>query len=66
MGVVMVAATLGIVFFKELVSRWIRVLMMYVEPAGKLAMVGAGGYLIYYWSLGKGGELLSLRAEQLF
>jgi cytochrome c biogenesis protein CcdA len=66
MGVVMVGATVGIVFFKEAVSRWIRVLMMYVEPAGKLAMVGAGAYLIYYWSLGSGSELLALRAEQLF
>lgn len=66
MGVVMVTATLGTVFFKEAVSRWIRAVMKYVEPIGKLAMVAAGSYLIYYWSLGKGGELLSLRAEQLF
>jgi cytochrome c biogenesis protein CcdA len=66
MGVVMVIATLGIVFFKDAVSRWIRVIMRYVEPAGKLAMVGAGSYLIYYWSLGSGGELLALRAGGLF
>ena len=66
MGVVMVGATLGIVFFKDLVSRWIRAVMLYVEPVGKLAMVGAGVYLIYYWTLGKGNELLVLRAEQLF
>ena len=65
MGAVMVGATLGIVFFKELVSRWIRVMMLYVEPVGKLAMVGAGLYLVYYWSLGKGSDLLALRAEQL-
>lgn len=66
MGVVMVGAAVGIVFFKEAVSRWIRVLMMYVEPVGKLAMVGAGAYLIYYWSVGSGSELLALRAGQLF
>lgn len=66
MGVIMVGATLGIVFFKDLVSRWIRAVMLYVEPVGKLAMVGAGVYLIYYWTLGKGNELLVLRAEQLF
>ena len=66
MGAVMVGATLGIVFFKELVSRWIRVLILYVEPVGKLAMVGAGLYLVYYWSLGKGSDLLAIRAEQLF
>ena len=29
-------------------------------------MVGAGIYLIYYWSLGTGSELLALRADQLF
>jgi cytochrome c biogenesis protein CcdA len=66
MGVVMVGATLGIVFFKDLVSRWIRAVMLYVEPVGKLAMVGAGAYLIYYWTLGEGNDLLVLRAEQLF
>ena len=66
MGVVMVIATLGIVFFKDAVSRWIRVVMRYVEPAGKLAMVGGGAYLIYYWSVGKGSELLVERAGGLF
>ena len=30
------------------------------------AMVGAGAYLIYYWTIGKGQELLVYRAEQLF
>jgi hypothetical protein len=29
-------------------------------------MVGAGAYLIYYWTIGKGQELLVFRAEQLF
>ena len=66
MGVVMVGATLGIVFFKEVVSKWIRLLMRYVEPVGKLAMIGAGSYLIWYWTLGKGSELLSFRAGELF
>jgi hypothetical protein len=40
--------------------------MLWVEPAGKVAMIIAGAYLIYYWALGKGSELLALRAEQLF
>ena len=66
MGAVMVVATLGIVFFKELVSKGMRYVFKYVEPIGNLAMVGAGGYLVYYWTLGKGSELLVLRAEQLF
>ena len=66
MGAVLVAATLGVVFFKEIVSRGMRLVFRFVEPVGNLAMVGAGSYLVYYWTLGTGGELLALRAEQLF
>jgi cytochrome c biogenesis protein CcdA len=66
MGAVMVAATLGVVFFKEIVQRGMRAVFPYVERIGNLAMVGAGLYLVYYWTLGDGSELLALRAEQLF
>ena len=66
MGSVLVGATLAIVFFKEAVSRFMRSMFRYVELIGNLAMVGAGGYLIYYWTIGSGSELLALRAEQLF
>jgi cytochrome c biogenesis protein CcdA len=66
MGAVMVVATLGVVFFKELVSKGMKYVFKYVEPIGNLAMVGAGGYLIYYWTLGTGGELLALRVDQFF
>lgn len=65
MGAVLVAATLGVVFFKEIVSKGMRFVFRFIEPVGNLAMVGAGSYLIYYWTFGKGGELLALRAEQL-
>ena len=66
MGAVIVLATLGIVFFKGLVSKGMRVVFPLVEPIGKLAMVGAGIYLVYYWTVGDGSELLVLRATELF
>ena len=66
MGAVMVAATLGVVFFKEIVQRGMRAVFPYIEPIGNLAMVGAGVYLVYYWTLGDGSELLVLRAGQIF
>ena len=66
MGAIIVLASVGIVFFKELVSKGMRVVFPFVEPVGKLAMVGAGIYLIYYWTVGTGSELLVLRAGQLF
>ena len=66
MGAIMIAATLGIVFFKSAVTRWMRKIFPLIEPIGNLAMLGAGAYLIYYWTLGTGGELLTYRFEALF
>jgi cytochrome c biogenesis protein CcdA len=66
MGVVMIAVAIGAVFFKELVRKILRKVFPLVEPVGNLAMVGAGVYLIYYWSIGDGSDLLFLRLEQIF
>ena len=66
MGVVLVVATLGVVYFKELVTKGMRVVFRYVELVGNLAMVGAGGYLIYYWTVGTGSELLAFQAGRIF
>ena len=66
LGAVLVVATLGVVFFKELVTKGMRVVFRYVELAGNLAMVGAGGYLIYYWTVGTGSELLAFQAGRIF
>lgn len=66
MGVIMIAAAVGVVFVKGLVQDLIRRALPYLEVIGNLAMVGAGGYLIYYWAAGSGRELLDLRIEQYF
>ena len=58
MGAILVGVTVGVVFFKTAVSSGMRVVMPYVERVGNLALVGAGTYLIYYWTLGEGGVLL--------
>lgn len=66
MGAIMILATIGIVFFKGAVTRWMRKIFPLIEPIGNIAMLGAGVYLIYYWTLGTGGELLTYRFETLF
>ena len=66
MGSILMAATLGVVFFKEIVQKGMRKIFPLIEPIGNLAMVGAGAYLIYYWTAGSGSELLRLRASELF
>jgi cytochrome c-type biogenesis protein len=66
MGVVMIAAAVAIVLFKGLVQRFMRKVFPLIEPLGNLAMVGAGAYLIYYWTAGTGRELLDVRIEEYF
>lgn len=66
MGVVLVSAAVGIVFFKEVIHRWMRFVFPYVANIGNLAMIGAGAYLVYYWTVGSGRDLLVLRGSQIF
>lgn len=66
MGMVLTGVTLGVVFFKETVSQVLRRVFPYIGVAGNLGLMGAGSYLIWYWTLGDGGELLTLRLEKLF
>ena len=65
MGMILMVITLGVVFFREAVSKLLRAVFPFVEIAGNLALVGAGAYLIWYWVLGEGGELLAFRLEEL-
>ena len=58
MGTTLVALTLGVVFFKTAVSRGVRVILPYVQPVEALLLVLAGSYVVYYWTLGTGSEVL--------
>ena len=58
MGFALMLVTLGVVFFKTAVSRTVRAVIPYVQPVGAIFLVFAGSYLVYYWTLGTGSELL--------
>ena len=49
MGTILVAVTVGAALFRETVSRWLRAALPYVHRVSALFLVGAGGYLVYYW-----------------
>ncbi len=66
MGVIMIAVAVGVVFFKGVIQEGIRKIFPLIEPVGNLAMVGAGAYLIYYWTAGDGSDVLAQRIEQYF
>lgn len=54
MGAVMAAVAVGTSLFQQAVERWLRRLMPYVHRVSALFLIGAGLYLVYYWSLDAG------------
>jgi cytochrome c biogenesis protein CcdA len=49
MGVVLIAVTIGVTFFRDAVGRSLRRLLPHVHRTSALFLIGAGGYLVYYW-----------------
>ena len=65
MGIVMTFVTITTLFFEETVSVLVNKLTEYVNLVGSTAMVLAGVYIVYYWTLGHGSELLFMRIGAL-
>ena len=65
MGLVMTGVTMSALFFENSLSRIISRATIYVDILGKIAMLGAGFYLIWYWLVGDGRVILELRLDQL-
>ncbi len=57
MGLVIAVITLGTALFKESVNRWLHRLVPVVARLSPVVLIGAGGYIIYYW-VTIGGEIL--------
>jgi len=66
MGMILTGITIGVIFFRELVSRLLRLIFPYIDVVGNITLIGAGSYLIWYWTIGDGAELLNLSIEKLF
>ena len=49
MGLVILALTLGIAFFRGAMVGGLRKVMPYVQPVGSWLMVLAGAYIVFYW-----------------
>jgi len=49
MGFVMISLTLSIAFFKGALVSQLRRIVPYVERISAVLMLGAGGYIVYYW-----------------
>ena len=49
MGVVILALTLGVAFFKGAMVGALRKALPYIQPIGSWLMVVAGSYIVFYW-----------------
>jgi len=49
MGSVILAVTVGTALFRRTISRWLDRLTPYVHRFSSLFLIGAGGYLVFYW-----------------
>tara|TARA_Y100000996_G_scaffold415470_1_gene410388 strand:+ start:918 stop:1646 length:729 start_codon:yes stop_codon:yes gene_type:complete len=66
MGAIMSVVTVSSLLFEDATTKFINKLMPIIDQLGKVAMIFAGSYIMYYWILGKGEEVFYLRLEQLF
>ena len=58
MGFIFAGITISTVFFKTAIANKLRPLMTNLDLIGSFALVGAGLYLIHYWTLGVGANIL--------
>ena len=49
MGIVIIALTLGMAFFKTAMVVALRKVLPYIHPVGSWLMVIAGTYIVFYW-----------------
>ena len=49
MGLVVIAVTVGAALFRDAVARWLRCALPHVHRVSSFFLVGAGGYLVWYW-----------------
>ena len=65
MGLIMMSVTVSVLYFEDATQRLVGILIPYVELIGKLSMVVAGAYIIVYWLIGDGAELLQYRLGEI-
>jgi cytochrome c biogenesis protein CcdA len=56
MGAMLLLVTWAVVVSQEGARKIVRRIMPYAEAVGNLVLLGAGAYIIYYWTLGTGGK----------
>ena len=49
MGMVIMALTIGMAFFKGTMVSLLRKALPYIQPIGSVLMVFAGTYIVFYW-----------------
>ncbi|MFV1858818.1 MAG: cytochrome c biogenesis CcdA family protein [Anaerolineales bacterium] len=51
MGIVLIAVTIASALAEGTISRWLKGLLPYLDRISAMFLVGAGAYLVYYWTI---------------
>ncbi|GMR09867.1 MAG: cytochrome c biogenesis protein CcdA [Anaerolineae bacterium] len=51
MGIVLIAVTVASALAEGTISRWLKGLLPYLDRISAMFLVGAGAYLVYYWTI---------------
>jgi cytochrome c biogenesis protein CcdA len=65
MGLILTMVTLGVMLFRETVTQSLRKITPYMKTVGNMFLVSAGGYLVWYWTIGDGSHLLGVSLGNL-
>ena len=49
MGVIILGVTTGTALFRRVMARWLRKVVPHIHRLSAFFLIGAGGYLLYYW-----------------
>ena len=60
MGLILTMVTLGVILFREAVAQFLSKIIPYTKTIGNMFLVCAGGYLVWYWIIGDGSDLLGV------
>ncbi|MBH52183.1 MAG: hypothetical protein CL785_03400 [Chloroflexi bacterium] len=61
MGLALIFITIISILSRKTAQEFVRIVLPYVNSAGKILLLGAGLYIIYYWTLGTGGKEILFR-----
>ena len=63
MGLALILITIISILSRKTAQEFVKMVLPYVNRTGQILLLGAGLYIVYYWTLGTGGEEILFRSS---